>query len=228
MPCTANRRSHRHSIEINPFSTPDPGNVHTWLSLVGDAVGTMDARVMYGCLQPVFQGQVNSASAFTAAKISLDTTPGPPCWTPNAVRTEVLLPSGADDRFADPRILMETVDAELPAKAKALLAYFAFTFPTSRLHEQYELVRDFTRRLIVDPFRVGAVLVHHAPHRAGSANQPHVHVMIAGPRRLTALGLGEWVRPLIATTTHALVRDAFLAAYDNWHRGGSPNGSGRS
>ena len=86
----------------------------------------------------------------------------------------MLLPPGADDRLSDLRILMETVDAELPVKAKALLAYLTFTFPTTRLHEQYELVRDFTRRLIVDPFEVAALLVQHAPHRAGFGGVPHV------------------------------------------------------
>jgi hypothetical protein len=104
---------------------------------------------------------------------------------------------------------METVDAELPVKAKALLAYLTFTFPTPRLHDQYELVRDFTRQLIVDPFEVAALMVQHAPHRAGSASPPHVHVLIAGPRRLTPLGFSEWVTPLATDKAHALVGNAF-------------------
>ena len=104
---------------------------------------------------------------------------------------------------------MQTVDAELPVKAKALLAYFTFTFPTPRLHEQYEVVRKFTRRLIVDSFEVAALLVQHAPHRAGSASPPHVHVLIAGPRRLTSLGFGEWVTPLANDKAHSLVGNAF-------------------
>jgi hypothetical protein len=76
---------------------------------------------------------------------------------------QVDLLGGMLTRLSDPPILMETVDAELPVKAKALLAYLTFTFPTARLHEQYELVRDFTRRLIVDPFEVATLLVQHAP-----------------------------------------------------------------
>ncbi|MEJ8629484.1 hypothetical protein P0F65_05915 [Sphingomonas sp. I4] len=113
---------------------------------------------------------------------------------------------------------METVDAELPVKAKALLAYLTFTFPTARLHEQYEVVRDFTRRLIVDPFEVAALLVQHAPHRAGSASPPHVHVLLAGPRRLTPLGFGEWVTPLATDKAHALVGNAFRQFQADWRQ----------
>jgi len=197
------------SVEVNPDCLPDPANPHSWLVLTGDDADRDATRVMYGCLRPSFRGHRNSAAAFAAAKLTVGAPPGTPPWTLTAARAEVLLPPGADDRLSDPHILMETVDAELPVKAKALLAYLTFTFSTPRLHEQYELVRDFTRRWIVDPFEVAALLVQHAPHRAGSASPPHVHVLIAGPRRLTPLGFGEWVMPLATDKAHALVGNAF-------------------
>ena len=210
----------RQSIAVNPNCKPDAANVHTWLSLVGDPADTAGTRVMYGCLRPVFQDRVNSAAAFASAKMRVGLAADVAPWTLGAARAEVLLPIGADDRLSDPRTLMEAVDAELPVKAKALLAYFTFTFPTPRIHEQYELVRHFTRRCIVDTFEVGALIVSHAPHRAASGNMPHVHVMIPGPRRLTALGLGEWVWPLVGNRAHPLVRNAFLEVQAGWRRGG--------
>lgn len=197
------------SVEVNRDCVPDPANPHSWLVLIGDDADRDATRVMYGCLRPSFRGHRNSAAAFAAAKVTVGAPPDTPPWTLTAARAEVLLPPRADDRLSDPRVLMETIDAELPVKAKALLAYFTFTFPTTRLHEQYELVRDFTRKLIVDPFEVAALLVQHAPHRAGSASPPHVHVLIAGPRRLTPLGFGEWVMPLATDKAHALVGNAF-------------------
>ena len=215
----AQRASQTPSIQVNPTCVPDPANPHSWLMLTGDDVDRDTLRVMYGCLRPVFRGRRNSAAAFAAAKLTVGAPPDTPPWTLTAARAEVLLPPGADDRLADARALMETVDAELPVKAKALLAYFTFTFPTTRLHEQYELVRDFTRRLIVDPFEVAALLVQHAPNRAGLFGAPHVHVLLAGPRRLTPLGLADWVTPLATDTAHALVGNAFRQFRAGWRQG---------
>ena len=209
MRAKAKRGAATSSVEVNPNCLPDPANPHSWLVLTGDDADRDATRVMFGCLRPSFRGHRNSAAAFAAAKLTVGAPPGTPPWTLTAARAEVLLPPGADDRLSVPRILMETIDAELPVKAKALLAYLTFTFPTPRLHEQYELVRDFTRRFIVDAFEVAALLVQHAPHRAGSANPPHVHVLITGPRRLTPLGFGEWVTPLATDKAHALVGNAF-------------------
>jgi len=209
MRAKAKRAAATSSVEVNPGCLPDPANPHSWLVLTGDDANRDATRVMYGCLRPNFRGHRNSAAAFAAAKLTVGAPPGTPPWTLTAARAEVLLPRGADDRLSDPRILMETVDAELPVKANALLAYLTFTFPTGRLHEQYELVRDFTRRLIVDPFEVAALLVQHAPHRAGFGGVPHVHLILAGPRRLTPLGFGEWVTPLATEKAHTLVGNAF-------------------
>ena len=231
MPAKDNETPARQSIAVNPNCKPDPANVHTWLSLVGDRADMKGTKVMHGCLPPVFQGHVNSAAAFASAKMRVGLAADAAPWTLGAARAEVLLPIGADDRLSDPRTLMQTVDAELPLKAKALLAYFTFTFPTPRIHEQYELVRDFTRRCIVDTFEVGALIVSHAPHRAARAQLPHVHVMVPGPRRLTALGLGEWVWPLADKRAHALVRNAFLEVQAGWRRDGlqsHPNGTAAS
>lgn len=138
------RASATAGVEVNPGCLPDPANPHSWLVLTGDDANRDATRVMYGCLRPNFRGHSNSAAAFAAAKLTVGAPLGTPPWTLTAARAEVLLPPGADDRLSDPRTLMETVDAELPVKAKALLAYLTFTFPTGRLHEQYELVRDFT------------------------------------------------------------------------------------
>ena len=209
MRAKAKRAAATPSVEVNPGCLPDPANPHSWLVLIGDDANREATRVMYGCLRPSFRGHCNSAVLFAAAKLTVGAPPETPPWTLTAARAEVLLPPGADDRLSDPRILMETIDAELPVKAKALLAYLTFTFPTSRLHEQYVLVRDFTRRYIVDPFEVATLLVQHAPNRAGFGGAHHVHALVPGPRRLTPLGFGEWVMPLATDKAHALVGNAF-------------------
>jgi hypothetical protein len=216
MRAKAKRAADTRSFEVNPDCVPDSANPHSWLVLTGDDVDRNATRVMYGCLRPNFRGHANSAAAFASAKLTVGAPPNTPPWRLTAARAEVLLPPGADDRLSDPRVLMETVDAELPVKAKALLTYLTFTFPTPRLHEQYEMVRDFTRRLIVEPFEVAALLVQHAPHRAGFASPAHVHTLIAGPRRLTPLGFGEWVTPLATDRAHALVGNAFRQFQADW------------
>lgn len=219
MPVRAKRAAETPSIQVNPNCIPTPTNPHSWMVLTGDDVDRNTLRIMYGCLRPVFRGHRNSAAAFAAAKLTVGAAPDTPPWTLTAARAEVVLPPGADDRLSDARFLMEAVDAELPVKAKALLAYFTFTFPTDRLHEQYELVRDFTRRLIVDPFEVAALLVQHAPHRNARAGTPHVHLIFAGPRRLTPLGFADWVMPLATDKAHALVGNAFREFRAGWRQG---------
>jgi hypothetical protein len=204
------------SIVVNAGREPDPRNPHTHLRLLGDAPGTAGARVMYGCLRPSLNGHVNSAAAFALSKITVAAGPDTLPWTPTAERVEVLLPRGACDRFADPRVLMDAVDGERPDKVNALLAYFTFTFSCDRLHEQYELVRAFIRQCVVDAIGVGVLLVQHAPHRAGSANEPHVHALVAGPRRLGPLGFVEPIPALMRDSAHPLVRDAFRAFERRW------------
>ena len=204
------------SIVINANREPDPHNPHTHLRLLGDPTGTVGARVMYGCLRPSLNGHVNSAAAFALSKVTVAARPDTPPWTPTAERVEVLLPRGAFDQFADPRVLMEAVDAERPDKVNALLAYVTFTFHTDRLHHQWELVRAFIRQCVVDPIEVGVLLVQHAPHKAGSANEPHVHALIAGPRRLGPLGFVEPIPALMRDSAHPLIRDAFRAFERRW------------
>jgi len=206
-------RGSRQSVEINAGCQPDPANPHTWMPLFGDPPGTPGPRVMYGCLRPSFKSFRPTAAKFAAAKITVGAPAGTPPWTLTAARAEVLLPPRADDRLSDPRTLMEMVDAELPANAKALLAYLTFTFETERLHVAWEEVRRFLKRYIVDGFEVATLLIQHAPHRAASPKLPHLHALIAGPRRATSLGLGAFVPQLAGDKTHALIRDAFLECH---------------
>ncbi|WP_223176928.1 hypothetical protein, partial [Sphingomonas hominis] len=156
---------------------------------------------------------------FAAAKMTVGAPTGTPPWTLTAARAEVLLPAQADDRMSDARTLMEMIDAELPSGGKALLAYATFTFETERLHVAWEVTRHFVKRHIVDTFEVATLLIQHAPHRAGSANTPHVHALIAGPRRVTGLGLAEWVPQLAGDKAHALIRNAFLEFHAAWPAG---------
>ena len=206
----------RTSVELNAGCVPDAARPHTQLVLVGDPLGTIGTRVMYGCLRPSFRGHVNSAAAFAEKKVRVAAPPGTPPWTLTAARAEVLLPPGADDRLAEPRVLMEEVDASHSHHGKSLLAYLTFTFPCGRLHHQWQLVRTFVQRSLVELFEVGVLLVQHAPGRAGFPTDPHVHVLVAGPRRLTPLGFGEWLPPLMNDKAHSLVGDAFREFQARW------------
>ena len=204
----------RTSVEINPGCVPVVGRPHTHLRLIGDPADSQ-TRVMFGCLERIFHGHDNSAAAFAAAKITVAAPPKTPPWTLTAARAEVLLPAGADDRLSDPRTLMQEVDAALPHDGRALLSYFTFTFTCERLHQQYELVRAFTRTALVDLFQIAVLLVQHAPHRAAFGSDPHVHAL-AVPRRLTSLGFGEFTTPMINDEGHLLVGNAYREFQARW------------
>ena len=201
-------------IIINADRDPVPGNPHTWLPLLGDPPGSEGTRILYGVLRPSYRGWANSAAQFAQAKLAPVPQPGGEPWAVTAARGEMLLPSGADDRYADPRVLMEAVDAERPADKPVLLTYVTITFPTARLHEQYELVRGF---LMAQVRALGCpvLLVQHAPHRQGSSNPSHCHCLYV-PRRLSTLGLAEWVTPLCSDKGRRLVVDSFTAFRTGW------------
>ncbi len=175
---------------INAADDPNPRNPHSWLPLIGDPPGTQGLRILYGVLRPEYRGVANLAADF--GRLKLQPVPPPPD-APGAVtaaRAEVLLPNDADDRFACADVFLAAHDAERPAAKAVLLAYVTITYPTSRLHVQYEAVRQIMQG-IVRAHGVAILLVQHAPHRAANAKAPHIHALIG--RRITSLGLSTFV-----------------------------------
>lgn len=200
------------AVVINADREYDPANPHTWLVLTGDPPGTCGLRIMYGVLRPQHRGHANSAAAFARAKLSVGVGAEP--WVVTAARAEVLLPDDADDRWASPSVLMEALDAERPAHLPVLLTYVTITCPTARLHAQYELVRAFAHHELVRGLGVPVLLVQHAPNRAASANDPHVHLLIG--RRVTSLGLAEVAAPLGGDKGRDLISERFAAFRAGW------------
>jgi hypothetical protein len=196
-------------VIMNADRDPTPGNPHSWLPLIGDPPGSEGTRILYGVLRPGYRGWANSAAHFAQVKLAPVPTPDGEPWAVTAARAEVLLPPGADDRYAEPQVLMEAVDVERPADKPVLLTYVTITFPTARLHEQYELVRGF---LVTQTRALGCpvLLVQHAPHRQGSSNPSHCHCLYV-PRRLSTLGLAAWVPPLCSDKGRQLIVDGFAA-----------------
>jgi hypothetical protein len=197
---------------INAADVPDPRNPHSWLPLIGDPPGTPGLRILYGVLRPEYRGVANLASDFGWLK--LQPVPPPP-GTPDALtaaRAEVLLPGEADDRFACPDVFLEAHDIERPAAKAVLLAYVTITYPTSRLHVQYEAVREIMQG-IVRAHGVAILLVQHAPHRAASAKAPHVHALIG--RRITSLGLSTFVPAFCGDKGRDLVVEACAPLRDH-------------
>lgn len=124
------------------------------------------------------------------------------------LRAEVLLPRDVDDRFADPRTLMEAIDAAAPGPKPLLLTYVTITFDTPRLHEQYELVRGYALAHLVHGLGNAVLAVQHAPHLAGFDTPPHVHLLA---RKVTSLGIAPPLAVLSSDKGRSLVVDAFTA-----------------
>ena len=196
---------------INTDCDPDPRNVHSWLPLIGDPPGSGALRILYGVLRPEYRHVANRAVDFGRAK--LQPVPPPPD-APEAVtaaRAEVLLPDEADDRFACPNVFLSAHDAERPAEKAVLLTYVTITYSTSRLHIQFETVREIMLG-IVRAHGAAMLLVQHAPNRAGSANLPHVHALIG--RRITSLGLSTFVPAFCGDKGRDVIVNAFAPLRD--------------
>lgn len=196
---------------INADIEPDDRNPHSWLPLLGDPAGATGPRILYGVLRPCYRERRNSAAEFARSKINVKPVEGGDPWQLTAARAEILLPHGADDRLAEPRVLMEAVDVERPADKPVLLTYVTITFYTERLHHQYELVRAWAKEVLVDELGTGVLLVQHAPHRAASTQKPHVHLLVT--RRIGPLGLASYVAPLCGDHGRKLIVDTFMPRF---------------
>lgn len=198
------------AIVINAGVEPTPANPHSHLPLLGDAPGEAGPggiRTLYGVLRPEYRGHRNSLVTFAKAKLTVAAPPDTPTWTVTAHHAEVLLPTHAEDRLLDPRTLVETAETEHPPGGEALATYVTLTWTPARLHLQYEVGRRVARWL-ADEFDLAVLLVQHVPARNANTAQPHVHLIVPGPRRIMPWGgYGDFVKPLCRDGGRRLVVD---------------------
>ena len=198
------------SVIVNGDLVPNPANPHSWMVLKGDETGREAVpgwRVMFGNLRPVHRGFAPSLSALAAAKIMPAAPAGTPVWQATAHRVEVLLPAFAEDALLDPETLVKRAEAEQPENPRGLATYITLTSNPERLHRQYEICREVARR-IVDRLEGALILVQHVPARAASANPPHLHIIVPGPRRLTRFSsFGSFVSELSSDAGRDLIID---------------------
>lgn len=162
-------------------------NPHSWLAINPDTKH-QPLHFIYGVLERDYHGRANSAVEFVTAKLQ-PVPAADSCPQITAERAGVALPADADDRFADPFVLAAEVDHVAAPGKPALLAYVTLYFPDpDRLHRIWRRGFSFAQG-IADDYGVAVVAALHAPFRAGSSNPVHLHLMLMGPRKMTALGL---------------------------------------
>lgn len=196
-------------VLVNEGHVRDPANPHTHLNLLGLPAGQPGPRCMAGTLRPLHQNGANSAAAFARSKINPVVGASSDDWTLVAHRADVVLPRCADDRLGDLRSLFEAVDAEHPADGKALLTYLTLTWRPDRLHRQWELGRQMAVEFARD-HHVAVLIVQHVPARAARSNDPHLHLLVAGPRRVEPwAGFGSYVPALMGDRVWNMVHERF-------------------
>lgn len=204
---------------INADLQPNPANPHSWFPITGHDKGETGSggyRVLWGVMRPEYRGYRPSLSVFAQAKLapvgSSDAAP----WAITTYRHEVLLPAHAGDHLRDPRVLIETAEREQAQATKALAAYITFTSATTALHAQYEVAREIARWLVTE-FQVAVLLVQHVPTCNEGTAQPHVHVIVPGPRVTTTYSTfgqpvsalaGDKGRDLVLAKLALIVADA--------------------
>ncbi len=192
----------------------------SWLYL-NPAIEGFEAASGYtfGVLRRTFRGRTNSAAEFCRLKAQ----PTPPAekataipWPVTAEKIEVLLPTGADDRFLDPRLLVEEIDARSVESGQALLTYVTLGFPdVCRIHEAWEKTRAFVRSSFVRRRKLPVILVLHVPARAGSDGDVHCHLLIS-PRQMDGIGLRGFERRLCHDEGQAIIHAEWLDHVSNW------------
>lgn len=184
-------RSRRKPAAKAPITASD-ADPQSWLYL--NPAGSCASGLVFGVLRKTYGGRINTALEFGWRKAH----PVPPVgvadpsrWQPTAERVEVLLPTGADDALADPARLLGLMDECAVPHEKALLVYLTLPLiEADRIHTGWERARAFVRERFARDRGLAAMLVLHAPGRAGSSNPLHAHVLIV-PRAAGGLGIAH-------------------------------------
>ena len=120
-----------------------------------------------------------------------------------AARHDLLLPVSASGEYSDLDHLLARYDATQPAIERNGYAQFTIDLSSERpLHASWEEIRVWVRSYFVDRLQLAAIMVLHAPFMAGSANDPHIHILIPA-RRLGANGFGVHARDVCSDSGYA-------------------------
>lgn len=145
-----------------------------------------------GVLRKTYNAHQNTTAGFVMSKMHPVLGEGDDGWAPTAERHDIVLPSHASDADRDIPALVDRYDREMLSHKQTLLVYLTLRFPDAgSLQRGWEMGRAFALRQFALKRGLATVMVQHAPHRVGSSNAPHLHLMVL-PRRLTGLGFGAF------------------------------------
>lgn len=106
----------------------------------------------------------------------------------NVVFSEIMLPDGAPERFADREFLWNEVEKSETRKNSRLAREIDIALPKSLpLKEQIKLAQNFVQEQFVDQGMIADLCLHNEEHN------PHFHVLLT-TREVTADGFGKKVR----------------------------------
>ena len=149
-----------------------------------------DRTFLAGVLRKTYKEHTNTAAGFIRQKLQPVAPTNGDEWDPTAENHDVVLPPGASDADRNIAALARRFDAAALPHKQSLVVYLTLRFPQdASLQRGWELGRAFALRNLALKRGLATVVVQHAPHRMGSPNPPHLHLMIL-PRRLTSLGFG--------------------------------------
>lgn len=149
-----------------------------------------DRTFLAGVLRKTYKAHTNTAVGFIRQKLHPVAPVNGANWDPTAEDHDIVLPPGATDADRDIRALALRFDAAALPHKQSLLVYLTLRFPEdASLQRGWELGRAFAFRNLAVKRGLATVIVQHAPHRMGSPNPPHLHLMIL-PRILSGLGFG--------------------------------------
>jgi hypothetical protein len=149
-----------------------------------------DRTFLAGVLRKTYKAHTNTALSFIRQKLHPVAPPDGAEWRPTAEDHDIVLPPGASDADRDISALARRFDTAALAHKQSLLVYLTLRFPEdASLQRGWELGRAFAFRNLALKRGLATVIVQHAPHRMGSPNPPHLHLMIL-PRILSGLGFG--------------------------------------
>lgn len=144
---------------------------------------------------------------------------------PTCEKSDVILPRGAADHLWHPQDLARAYDRHTFNVIRDIAVILTLRFPeieevpqTSKLHEAWELARNFAYERLAMERSLAVVAVMHVPSRNARPGFPHVH-LIAPARVLLPSGFGKFARSIAVPEGRAVLEQEWASLFAKHGRG---------
>jgi hypothetical protein len=174
----------------------------------------------FGVLNQNYRGCKNSVCLFGYHKLHplglQRGSDGAPLTGFGCYKSAVVLPSHADDALDSEVDLLIAIEESACRHEPSLLLYLTLAFPeATRMHHCWSESLAFADEAFARKRQLPVVAVQHRPGAVGSANPPHVHLLV-GPRQVGGTGFRGYAHDILCNEGQQILFDEWTAFRASW------------